>query len=271
MTNRPVSFWHTSEKTTINEGGLTLGPRPEKLTPEDEVKINAFATRWFRNQADRDYVVARMCYRNRLGNNFHWSSLQAIEKYFKAMFLYHRVCVNWISHDLSALIDRIPELPFEVDLTEISMHFISHIDAFGMNRYLERPYFIDGPKLIELDRCIWEIRRFCRVWNSAYTREPDGIVSELERELGEAQKADPKYPRLIRLSGGYLEELLNKKEHPARSQLIWQNAFFSPRKRHSVKMVEYSEMENPPQVLYPEIVKHVQKYVKVPKELKHGG
>lgn len=269
MTNPPANSSCASEKKTSNEARLKVVKTSETLTPEDEVKINAFGTRWFRNQADRDYIVARMCYRNRLVNNFNWSSLQAIEKYLKAIFLYHRVSVNTIGHDLTALIEKLSELPFAMQLSDASIKFILHIDATGMNRYLERPYFTHGAKLMELDRCIWEIRRFCRVWNPAYTREPEEIASSLKRELRDAQKADPKYPRLIRLPGGYLEELLDKKKHPARAQLIWQNAFFSPRKRHTVKALLHFEMENPPQILYPEIVKHVQQYVKVPKELKH--
>lgn len=248
-----------------------MGREADRLAPEEEVKINSFSTRWFRSQADRDYIVARMCYRNCLVNNFHWSSLQAIEKYFKAIFLYHRVCVNEIGHDLQALVERIPRLSFSMEITDISRQFISHIDAMGMNRYLERPYFTHGPKLVELDRCIWEIRRFCRVWDPAYTREPDKAAPKLQRELREVQKADPRYPRLIRLANGHLEELLEKKRHPARAQLIWQNAYFSPRKRHMVKTPAYLAMENPPQIFYPEVMEHVQKYVKVPKELRDFG
>ena len=240
----------------------------EKLTAEEEVTINAFASRWFRNQADRDYIVARMCYRNRLVNNFNWSALQAIEKYLKAIFLYHRVFVDDISHNLDALVKKLPELPFDLQLTEVAMKFISYTNAVGMNRYLERPYFTYGPKLMELDRCIWEVRRFCRVWNPAYTRDPDEAASILEQELHEVQNANPEHPELIRLAGGYLEQLLDDKKHPARAQLIWQNAYFALRKRHTISIPLYSEAENPPQIHYPEVIEQVQKYVKVPKELK---
>ena len=43
--------------------------------------LNDVAIRSFRDQADRDYILARISYRNEFYCQYHWSGLQAIEKY----------------------------------------------------------------------------------------------------------------------------------------------------------------------------------------------
>ena len=55
-----------------------------------EISLINFANRCFRNIADKDYIAARLCYRNGLVPQFHWQALQAIEKYLKAILLINR-------------------------------------------------------------------------------------------------------------------------------------------------------------------------------------
>ncbi|MCA1796649.1 MAG: HEPN domain-containing protein [Geobacteraceae bacterium] len=57
---------------------------------EKRILINDFATRSFRDVADQDYIAARLSYRHGLYPQFHWQSLQALEKYLKAILLYNR-------------------------------------------------------------------------------------------------------------------------------------------------------------------------------------
>jgi HEPN domain-containing protein len=62
------------------------------MTPvDDELRraLFAFATRVFRDQADRDYIAARLSYRAQLRDQFLWSALQALEKYFKGILLFN--------------------------------------------------------------------------------------------------------------------------------------------------------------------------------------
>src|SRR5436190_23809187 len=49
----------------------------------------ALATEVFQKQADKDYIVARSCYRMNLREQFLWASLQACEKYLKGTLLFN--------------------------------------------------------------------------------------------------------------------------------------------------------------------------------------
>lgn len=63
--------------------------------------VNGFGTQSFRDQADRDYIAARLACRHELFPQFLWSSHQAIEKYLKAILLYNRIKANQVGHDLA--------------------------------------------------------------------------------------------------------------------------------------------------------------------------
>jgi hypothetical protein len=57
------------------------------------------------------------------------------------------------------------KLPFEIKLSQSSKKLIEHIDKFGAFRYLESSFYLYGPKLVELDKAVWEIRRYCTPLN----------------------------------------------------------------------------------------------------------
>ena len=130
-----------------------------------DAHLNSFASRCFRDVADRDYISARMCYRAGLISQFHWSALQAFEKYFKAILLYNRIKAKNIGHDLGLAQKQAEKAPFRVKLSTSSSKLLAHLNDHGRFRYLETSYFIHGPKLAELDRAVWELRRYCRVMN----------------------------------------------------------------------------------------------------------
>lgn len=132
-----------------------------------------FATRSFRDVADQDYIAARLSYRHGLIPQFHWQALQALEKYIKAILLYNRIKAKDINHDLTKALKHTEKLPFDLNLSPSTDELIKHIDDFGRYRYLETSYFTHGPKLVQLDRAVWEIRRYCKVMNYEL-KLPDG-------------------------------------------------------------------------------------------------
>ncbi|MFG6458116.1 hypothetical protein [Roseateles sp. BYS96W] len=77
-------------------------------------------------------------------------------------------------------------------------------------------------------------------------------------------------PNEFRLEGGFLETVIATPKHPARSHLLWQNAFLGSRGRASIRAKQYSAGENSPLYLFPEMLDEVLKYVKVPKRLADG-
>lgn len=127
--------------------------------------INSFATQSFRDQADRDYVAARLACRYELFPQFLWASQQALEKYLKAILLYHRIKATGVKHDLRTALKLTSKLPFEVELSDRSKKFVEHIASVGEFRYLEVPYHIYGHVLIDLDLTVWELRRYCQILN----------------------------------------------------------------------------------------------------------
>ena len=121
--------------------------------------VNSFGTQSFRDQADRDYVAARLACRYELFPQFLWASHQAIEKYLKAILLYNRVKATQVGHDLALAISLTETLPFKIELSSRSRNFIGHLARVGEFRYIDIPFSVHGHILIDLDLAVWEIRR----------------------------------------------------------------------------------------------------------------
>jgi HEPN domain-containing protein len=229
--------------------------------------INNFATRSFRDIADQDYIAARLSYKHGLFSQFHWQSLQAIEKYIKAILLYNRIKAKDINHDLNRAFKHAEKLPFEIIRSESTDNFIEHLTYFGRFRYLESSYFIHGPKLVELDKSVWEIRRYCTCLNHDIETPSGDIKNMLNVNLAKIVKSETEQPNKYRVIGGLLEKIVEKSDHPSRGALIWQNAYFSKSTRKTVTVPTPSYSVNSPLYLHPEILDEVLEYIFLPKEV----
>jgi len=197
-----------------------------------------------------------MAFRARLTPQFLWASLQAIEKYFKCIHVLNRVPLpkqRGLGHNLSALYDLTTRECFDVRLSEGSKKLIEHLDNYGRFRYLEIPWHVLGYERFDLDRAVWEIRRYCRVFPGNTRQE----------ELAGIEHSAAHPPHRFRLEGGLLEKILTDKKHPARRALIWQNYHFASRTRKRVR-VGGMHFENAPLSLYPEMLDDVCKYAYLP-------
>jgi HEPN domain-containing protein len=232
-----------------------------------EPLINDFATRSFRDVADQDYIAARLLYRYGLIPQFHWQALQALEKYLKAILLYNRIKAKKVKHDLDKALEKAKELPFRLNLSSSTVELIKHIDTFGRFRYLETSYFVDGPKLVQLDRAVWEIRRYCRVLNYENKLNDGTVKNMLELEIDKIKRSDDKSPHKFRIMGGVLENILDNRENVARVALVWQNGFFTGKSRKFVKSPILFNAVNSPLTLHPEILEEVQKYIFIPSDV----
>ena len=122
------------------------------------------------------------------------------------------------------------------------------MDAF---RYLDVPQWGAAFKIFELDRAVWELRRFCTM------------------DLGPRRVVEANPVPRVRLPGGHLEKIVDgHRKKLARLTLLWQNAFFGPRKRRTVRVPNWDRWANAPLAQNPDLLDDVAKYVKVPKELK---
>jgi hypothetical protein len=206
--------------------------------PTKEDKINYFITRSFRDVADGDYIAARALYRHGLDQQFLWSSLQAIEKYMKAILAYHRVPATNVGHDLPAIVKKVQNLgiPIPPRIEE----FINRFWWQGLNRYFQYQLSTEGAGLIELDETIHHLRPFCR--STVQHRRPiDGFLEEV------------------------LRSALNNR---ARVDLIWKNLYFGKRHKRSVRFARRIKFAWPSHLSHPEVIPELIKLVYFPRKIR---
>jgi hypothetical protein len=227
----------------------------------------ALATEVFREQADKDYIVARSCYRMNLREQFLWASLQACEKYLKGTLLFNDRSARYdpatynpnkkrneeFGHNLTRLLTvvrTIGDLP--LDKPDWLPGFLEYLTEFGNNRYLSKATYATGDELRRLDEAIWVLRRVCQ--NFDWTPKIKGSPPRNLRPVLLAQLSRPenrKNPALYRPFGainGFLEKKLKASiRDPARQALVWNNMFFGKRQRHRLSYAHFSSSENPPQ------------------------
>lgn len=226
--------------------------------------LNGFATQSFRDQADRDYIAARLACRYELFPQFLWSSHQALEKYLKAILLYNRVKATKVRHDINKALALTESFPFKIELSARSRKFIDLIATYGEFRYIDVPFHVLGHVLIDLDLTVWELRRYCQVLNvfgKTLPAKEQALLDKTTESLARSAK-EPRHK--FRLPNGLLEEILCKRTHPTRSALLWQNACFSARKRVTVKVKHHINAQNPHLTHYPQMLDELLKYVFIP-------
>jgi hypothetical protein len=230
----------------------TPPPSLKNWTQKDR-KLNDFAIRSFRHVADADYIAARLAYRAQLPVQFLWACQQTLEKYLKFVLFLERVKAPKIGHHLAPALEAIEASGLKLELTQGTKKFIEKIDQVGRHRYMEVSIFVEWPRIIALDRAVWELRRFC-------TSEPYPRTLKLT----DGQRA-PSYS----INQGSLEEILRDKNSPARRGLIWHNAFVG-RKRKSVTIYGSFVAKNSPLFNYPELLDTLVQYVHIPKDVAQG-
>lgn len=236
--------------------------------PDINILLNDFATRCFRDLADGDYICARMAYRAQQIEQFHWMGLQAIEKYLKAIILYNKIKAPKIGHSLEKALEKCKQLPFTLSLSKSSLELIKHLDRYGQSRYLEVSHYIFGPKLIEFDKAVWEIRRYCRVINYELDGKANGTrIAMLPLELDRIARSETTARHKFSIMGGHLEKILSKRDHPARPFLVWKNFFFGSRSKKVISLRMHDEGKNSPLFLHPQLLDVIDEYVFLPPKL----
>jgi len=242
------------------------------------IALNTLATEVFRDQADKDYISARSCYRMNLREQFLWAAVQACEKYLKGTLLFNGRSARYdchgqkknseFGHDVSRLfvaVKSIGDLP--VDKPDWLPDFLKYLTKYGNNRYLSKPTYAFGDELRKLDEAVWVLRRVCQ--NFDWTPQNVNLRPLLLAEVGNPKNR--KNPALYRPFGpidGFLEKTLRAPStDAARRSLIWNNMFFGRRQRHEVGYRRFSSSENPPQTREwfnkPTIVGNIEHYIKL--------
>ena len=236
------------------------------------ILVNDFAIRSFRETADKDYIAARMAYRARLIQPFRWSALHCLEKYVKGILLLNRVDAKNLGHSVLPGIERMKQHgKFELDLSADTAKFIKNLEDGGAeDRYYLVSYDIEAFDIARFDRAVWELRRYCQPLDYDTVDINGKPVNSLTHEVDRIHRAKVKHEKGTCITGGILEKIIEKKDHPARESLIWNNLYFGPSRRKAVKMRPDWEAGNSPFFLHPEIIVEVAKYVTLPKDIAEG-
>lgn len=237
--------------------------------PDIAAEINSYAKRCFRDVGDLDYIAARMSYRAALGAQFLWSAQQAVEKYLKCILILNRQPTGDLFHNLQLAFDRInTTTDHNIILSKAEQTIFKQLDNFGANRYLEMSWSIYDREVLKLDMLVWHLRQYCRPMVDVVR---DGKTIPIRQKSLEAIKTSrDRPPQYAYIPGGKLEEILRKKNHPARSALVWQNMFFSAKERKTVRFRNMFHAENAPLYLRPQILKYIEPLVRLSKDAKTG-
>lgn len=224
----------------------------------------ALADENFRQPADKDYIVARSCYRMNLREQFLWASLQACEKYLKATLLFNQKSTRYdpkkynaakgrknkeFGHHASWLFEvvkrDIPDLRFDT-APQWLPKFLQYLTEFGVNRYLTKATYARGDELRRLDEVVWILRRVCQ--NFDWTPKKENLRPKMiEAAMNPNNRKNPAVYRPFGAIDGFLEKTLKAgRNTPARQALVWKNMFFATRQRHKLQIPFYSSSENPP-------------------------
>lgn len=227
---------------------------------QKQALINEYINQCFRDMADQDYISARLSYKYKLIDQFLWSSLQSIEKYLKAILLYHGKDTKNIRHNLKIAVKIVKTIPLiEWKFPDRMLNFISYLNDYGNNRYLEKPQHTVGNELFNLDYTVWSIRKYC-FNKSIMNIYKDDLNQYLNNEYYKKNPMKFKY-----LFKGHLEKILRLKNYSEqRKILIWKNEYFGKRKKGSYRIKILTSSTNPINYIYPSIFPWLKEHVYFP-------
>lgn len=221
------------------------------------------AVQCFRDTADQDYIHARLAYQNKLTPQFLWSSLHCLEKYSKCILVANGFSTKDFGHVIN------PAINWFEEKTGLNLNLSADVRKFNEGlelaryRYMSVSNVSKGSDIVLLDKSVHEIRRYCQQF-SFDEEERKSQILELANKNSENEI---KSIERIRLNGGVLERILNDKEHPARKALIYQNAFFSTRKRSTISIRQNITAYNSVFFENPELFKLAKDHIRIEGEV----
>lgn len=236
-----------------------------------DAKINSYATRCFRDTADREYIHARLAYHSMLLPQFRWSALHSLEKYAKCILLLNRIDGRKIRHVVMETLSKASKHGrIKIELSQGSKDFISRLESSAASRYLESSWYTMAGDLQRLDCAVVEIRRYCQSLEFKVAKANGDKVDFFSHNLAQItpRLGDPL--KNVPLSGGWLERVIEKPCHPARDGLVWGNPFFGTPAENEQCDWDYSGSEISPFDLHPDVIQELEKLIHIPKaQLNH--
>lgn len=220
----------------------------------------------FRDTADRDYIATRLLHRHHLWEQFLWMSLQAIEKYLKAIILYHDGDTRKLGHDIEKALEQAESIgPLTMQISSRAKDFIKYLNGQGENRYFTYPRYTEGKGLLHLDHTVWQIRRYCDDFFFPH-ESPMLLALQRNRLTFVRFDAEKKMAEFRLDERGFLEKVLDGGKHPElRRALVWHNFCFAKRNRKAICMSLGTYWTQPSNFIFPDILDWARERVKLPK------
>lgn len=235
-------------------------------------KRNGFVLRSFRDVADQDYIAARSCARLKLLDQFLWLSLSALEKYLKAIILFHDGDTRGIGHNLTnavSAIKKLPKVPLEIN--DDTQEYLEYLTKYGGDRYFTHPRGSFGDELFKLDDAVWSVRRFCEdlYWFEQTSIEKGQNWHTAYITFLNSPSCKSNAVKFRLKHKGYLEAVLDTNKHPMqREHLVWKNFRFGTRRKNKITYQKTITGATPENYIFPELYDWIKTRVKLPSEVK---
>lgn len=220
-----------------------------------EAYRNSYIKRCFRDTADRDYISARLLCRHHLIEQFLWMALQSIEKYLKAILLFHDKDTRHLGHKIVTGLNEVRKIErLGFSITEQAEEFIHALEEYGPDRYFELPRSTTGDELSRLDSVVWQVRRFCDDFFYPHDEPVFKQYDQKRLQFVQGKKIHQNQSRFRLDRRGFIETVLEEKKHPElRKALIWNNLFYGRRNRQSVRYIQRESWAQSAPYLYPQV------------------
>jgi hypothetical protein len=239
----------------------------ERMSQDTKWKIDDFIARSFRDVADADYLVARICWKRELGHQFFWMALQAVEKYLKGILLFNRKPIHSFSHNLIKALREAKRLPaVDLKLTPELEDFIHILNEEGPNRYFEWNLLLRGHEILLLDKLVWHLRVRCVALDEE-VKEGGKVIWTSKSHFQQIKNYQPgKNLNRIRIPYGLLERILTSKSE-VRKDLVWKNFYWGNRYKQRIKFSPQFRFESSYLAMRPEIFPELNRLVKFSKNV----
>lgn len=171
---------------------------------------------------------------------------------------------NLIGHSLKNALRHAKKLDFELDLGDHAINFIHYLDDFGSYRYLGKSYYLNGPKLLELDHTVWKLRRYCFQMRKVMIDEEGNSIDLMPVYLEKIHRSNNEHYINYKIRNGVLEDILSGKSHIPKDALINENEYFNIEEIEAVYHPQFSTSVNTPLSLHLAIVDKINELTYLP-------
>jgi HEPN domain-containing protein len=229
---------------------------------KEQIYRNNFARQSFLNIADYDYISARTLFRNECYDQFLQLAQQTLEKYLKTILLFNGIKNQNRDHSLVSLLQKCEKEIDYIKFDNETKSIIEKLNYANHGRYLTYSFSGSSDYLLELDRAVMMIRRFC---------QSDTSTAKMYSQT-DSENLRKKYSSGKLVSAGKIESIIKnpKKYKKLYSNLIWNNFYLGTRRKNKINLMGVRWAKNSPLTVIDDIkfYEAIEDYVHLPKDIR---